>query len=438
MQDQSGHDEPERDAVERLRDADPAAGVEPRAGFADEVVAMATDEQPDASAPVADLAGERARRRRRWLPVAAAAAAATIVAGAVGYGIGAANAGSGVTASRTSPANQTMEDGAVGAARDASGSPVPITPDLGGSKFAADSMPWGGNGNSFHAAGLDTAEGTAAAYTYDARAVSNAESVGAVAAALGVEGVPELRDGAWVVGPQDGSGPSVTVGLSGTMAFSYVNPALDPWSCDDPNGCTSTGTQPDEAAAVDALRALVAGAGFDPADFEYTSETWEGAVTRMAQAWPMLDGHRFDQSWYLELTDEGVYSASGNLAPIVPLGDYPVVSAQAAFERLSDPRFGARISGGPVPLAEDAMVDVADAPVEWVPPTEPPTTPQPGAPVSWPVNDVEIVAAELMPSTQWQPDGSVIIAPSYRFTDADGGTWSVIAIADSHLDLSTK
>ena len=36
------HDDNELDPVERLRAADPAAGVEPRAGFVDEVVAQAT------------------------------------------------------------------------------------------------------------------------------------------------------------------------------------------------------------------------------------------------------------------------------------------------------------------------------------------------------------------------------------------------------------
>jgi hypothetical protein len=52
------------------------------------------------------------------------------------------------------------------------------------------------------------------------------------------------------------------------------------------------------------------------------------------------------------------------------------------------------------------------------------------------VNDVEIVEARLGLASQWQPDGSVLVVPAYEFTDADGGAWSVIAVADDALDFA--
>ncbi|MWB99998.1 hypothetical protein, partial [Agromyces seonyuensis] len=90
------------DAIERLRAADPAVGVEARAGFADEVVARASgpeatasgaagsgheEDEPDLSeptgstpvAPVADLDAARARRRRTWVAAASVAAALALV-----------------------------------------------------------------------------------------------------------------------------------------------------------------------------------------------------------------------------------------------------------------------------------------------------------------------------------------------------------------------
>jgi hypothetical protein len=73
-----------------------------------------------------------------------------------------------------------------------------------------------------------------------------------------------------------------------------------------------------------------------------------------------------------------------------------------------------------------------------VSPTEPPAAPVPGASVSWPVHEVEIVDARLGLATQWQADGSVVIVPAYAFTDTDGGTWSVIAVADDELDFSSE
>ena len=53
----------------------------------------------------------------------------------------------------------------------------------------------------------------------------------------------------------------------------------------------------------------------------------------------------------------------------------------------------------------------------------------------WPVNTVEIVSAQLGLASQWQPDGSVLMVPAYAFTDAEGGTWSVLPVEESMLDF---
>ena len=225
------NDDNELDPVARLRAADPAAGVEPRPGFADDVIAQSTAEMPgaapDGSAPVADLAAERDRRRPRWLVVAAVAASVAIVGGA-GFGIGTLTAGS--TELAAPPISLQMGAAQDGAAQES------MADDTGNRKMAGAGandmmMPYGYGRNSFSASGLSTEGGTATAYTYDARAASNTETVAALAAALGVEGTPVLKDGSWTVGPQDGSGPALYVGLDGTLGFSYSDPGINPWNC---------------------------------------------------------------------------------------------------------------------------------------------------------------------------------------------------------------
>jgi hypothetical protein len=459
------HDDNELDPVERLRAADPAAGVEPRAGFVDEVLAMATAEAPTAgpteapteaspngTEPVIDLTSERARRRPRWVAVVAVAASLVLFSGA-GYVLGATTNGStniaggaappvslqGATGGATTE-QSTAQDGAA---------PGSATDQAKRSASGATEMlyPYGFGRNKFSSSGLSTTAGSAPGYAFDARAASNAETVAALAAALGIEGTPELKDGAWTVGPHDGSAPSLYVGIDGTLAFSYSNPLINPWSCGKSDSaevvepCEPTaGALPAEDAAIDALRSLIASAGGDPAAFEYTSETWEGAVTRTAQAWPVIDGRRIDQPWSIDLSGDGVVGAYGALAELVSLGDYPIVSEHDAFERLSDPRFGAQMTAMPLAMREQAATapDAAIASPEWVPPTEPPATPAEGASVGWPVNNVEIVSARLGLASQWQPDGSVLVVPAYEFTDAAGGTWSVIAVADSKLDFDAE
>ncbi|MFB6611895.1 hypothetical protein ACFCVO_16320 [Agromyces sp. NPDC056379] len=446
------NDDNDLDPVARLRAADPAAGVEPRQGFADDVIAQTTAEATAgsataaASAEVADLDSERARRRPRWLVVAAVAASVAIVGGA-GFGLGTATAGSSELAAAPISLGAPQD----GATQDESAAFGTGNRKMAGSGVNDMMMPYGYGRNSFSASGLaTTGGGVAAAFAYDARAASNPETVAALAAALGVEGAPELKDGSWTVGPQDGSGPALYVSLDGTLGFSYSDPGINPWNCGPaviepaiPDGevipempvCEPpVADLPSEAAAIDALRSLITAAGRDADAFEYTSETWEGAVTRMAQAWPVVDGQRIDRAWSLELSKAGVVNASGALADLVTIGDYDVVSEQEGFERLSDPRFGAQMTAIPF-AAADAPTDLMTE--EWVPPTEPPATPTAGSSVSWPVNDVKIVSARLGLSSQWQPDGSVLVVPAYEFTDADGVTWSVIAVTESKLDFST-
>ncbi|WP_157373095.1 hypothetical protein [Agromyces sp. Root81] len=459
------NDDNELDPVARLRAADPAAGVEPRAGFADDVIAQATAEvaatasvgataaASAAQAEVTDLAAERARRRPRWLMVAAVAAAVAIVGGA-GFGLGAMTGGSTELASAPPISLQG------GAGTDGATQEGPSAFDAGGQKMAGPGvsdvmMPYGYGRRSFSASGLATAAGSAPAYAFDARAASNAETVAALAAVLGVEGTPELQNGGWTVGPQDGTGPTLYVSIDGTLGFSYSDPQINPWECTGPAAPEPVAPQPDapdatlpvmpmcetpaadlpdESAAIDALRSLVAAAGHDPEAFEYSSETWEGAVTRMAQAWPVVDGQRIDQAWSLELTQAGIVSAYGALADLVPIGDYDIVSEQEGFERLSDLRFGAQMTAMPFAAADQRVMTTTE---EWVPPTEPPATPAKGAAIAWPVDDVQIVSARLGLTSQWQPDGSVVVVPAYEFTDAEGGTWSVIAVTDSKLDFAT-
>lgn len=446
----------ELDPVARLRAADPAADFDAREGFADDVVSRTLAEPLAEPAAVADLSSERARRLPRWLPYVAVAASLAIVGGA-GFGIGASTGGGTNLADGAAPPISLQTGAGTGgmapemdAARDGA-----VQSGLGGAATAESKMganmiyPYGFGRNSFSSEGLSTAAGVAPAYTFDARAASNADEVAALAAALGIEGTVELKDGAWIVGPQDGTAPYLSVSLDGILRFSFTDPLINPWACgmsEQPvapdavpapevivEPCAPPTDLPGEDAAIDAMRSIIAATGRDPGAFEFSSETWEGSYTRNAQAWPVVDGQRVDQGWYLELTAAGVYSASGALADIVPLSEYPVVSEQQAFERLSDPRFGAQMTGAPNTLREPTDTGTS----EWVPPTEPPSTPVAGTSVAWPVNMVDIVSARLGLASQWQPDGSVLVVPAYEFTDADGGAWSVVAVAESKLDFTT-
>lgn len=433
------------DPLDRLRAADPAGGVEPRAGFVEDTVSRATAgegafdaELADAHRSASHLVSRRTRRRGRAPLVAAMAAsfvAIAMIAGAAGYALGShpdavadgdTGAGAAPPVSLPGPGRSDPSGGGTDRSLPGGEESMRFTSDA---DYGGFSLP---GRNQFRTSALLSSDGgVAAGYGYDARAASTAETVSDLAVALGVDGAPEVRDGGWVVGAQDGTAPSLWVSLDGTLSFSFFHPGNDPWQCDEDGCATPSGDAPGEEAAIDALRDLIAAAGRDPGSFEYASEVWDDQPTRTATAHPVVDGQQLDQVWGLDLGPAGVVSAYGSLAGLIPLGDYPVVSEREAFERLSDPRFAT--APGMWPIVVD---DAETSSEEWTPPTEPPAAAAPGSPLSWPVGDVEIVSVRLGIASHWQHDGSVIVAPTYEFTDADGAVWPVIAVAEPSLDMS--
>ena len=46
---------------------------------------------------------------------------------------------------------------------------------------------------------------------------------------------------------------------------------------------------------------------------------------------------------------------------------------------------------------------------------------------------VVIVSAELVTSMAWTADGTLVLLPHYRLTDADGTWWWVVAVEDAYV-----
>ncbi|RMI01042.1 hypothetical protein, partial [Cellulomonas triticagri] len=337
-----------------------------------------------------------------------------------------------------------------------------------GSTADARMLPgWFGGRAVFSAQGLPDDATAGHAWALDAASVFSAETVARVAAALGVTGEPRQEYGAWTVGPQDGSSPTVSLQPDGTASISYYDPTRDPWSCaasapDTPDVAPSadgidpglvepalpstpspacdpaTGDAPTGDAAVDAARDLMVTLGVDPAGFEYqVVDQGDVTTTTTVDAFQVVEGQRTGLTWNVTLVGDGVQALYGSLAPLVDLGEYPVIGAASAVERLNDPRFGAGY-GGVMPLAREGAADatslVAPAP-EATEPTVPPTV-APGAALAWPVQQVTITGARLGLGMQTQPDGAAVLVPAYELTDADGSTWSVVAVDESALDLA--
>ncbi|WP_282948186.1 hypothetical protein [Cellulomonas endometrii] len=460
------------EAFARLRAADPAAGAGlDTAALRAEVARRSGAEPAGDVAPVTTLAS---RRRARWLQVAAVGVGAALVAGAGGYAAGARGGGEAAAAPimlGQAAAEQQLAGAADKLAAGSTATDMRIAPGFGARAV-------------FSASGLADDASAAHAWALDAAAVFSAETAARVASALGVTGDPSQQYGAWTVGPQDGTAPNVTLQPDGAASISYYDPTRDPWACaasatDQPDAGASDGAGTTEGsaaaelaptidpelvdpalpvvpgptcdpalgdaptgdAAVAATRDLLATLGVDPAAFEYEEGDSGTTAAATVTAYQVVDAQRTGLAWNVTLVDGGVQSLYGSLAPLVDLGEYPVVGAATAVERLNDPRFGTGY-GGVMPLARAEAADAAGAAeaatTDEVPSGDPtvPATAQPGSPISWPVQQVTITGARLGLAMVTQADGAALLVPAYELTDADGSAWSVVAVDEGSLDLA--
>ncbi|PFG20627.1 hypothetical protein [Serinibacter salmoneus] len=506
--DRTGPSPSAQEALARLRAADPAAEREPREDLAAQIIARAVgsrqgaaggaDQGTGGSAPPAAVDLEARRRSRRWPSVLAGAAAAAII-GVGGYAAGATGVfhGGGSHAADSTGAPESAEGSSEESAEDSA--PEGLAADeseaaaLSGHDPLAQSVPEsasapadsalypaGPGRTTFIASGLGAGTGQAAGYALDPNAEPARDVAARAADVFGLAGDAQLKDGAWWVEGRTALAPSLSVTLDGALTLSYSSAAISPWNCGNDElhteGLAAAGVDcedlqaPPQQEAIAALEVLLADLGV-VAELEIEAQSLPEVGITTATAAVLIEGVPTSLAYYLELSSGGIASFSGPMAPLTELGEYPVVSAQEAADRLSDPAFGAlaypvmplAASGlglegefagsapagsGPadseaaredLPLATPVPregVEALPAPPGWTPPTAPPATPVPGAPLPWPVEVVELVAADLTLTTVWTEGGAVVLVPAYELTSEDGGTWTVLALADSALDMA--
>ena len=478
----------------------------------DELARLAATDA-EAATPDPDLSEVRARvmaraadspqRRKGMLIAAGVAAACALLAGTAvaGVAVGRNTAPAVVVSAEAAPSAVPMiglgnagANPAAGRAnevgmpqRDAMGAPAGMggvgtaTSGVAADKAMASYYPYFFGGNQIFTAAADVSSvspGTATAYTIDATGVDRVALAKSLAKTFGVKGDPVKDEwGTVVVGPQDGSGPTIYVGNDAMASWSYYDPSTDPWSTcvyDDvmpmekgvgggasvdpqpaPDATDSTeansgsspapapaptgpscndNTGPDAKTSQDQAKALLAKIGVSQ-DVQWET-TVQGPAT-VATAWTLVEGMRTQLSSSVTFSSEGVSSAYGNAAGVTPIEGYPVVSAKEAVDRSSDPRwraFGPTMSGGGVyPMAMDATARGNDSP------STPPAAPErDGRPVvQVPLSEVVLSGGDRSLVQYWQLDGTLMLLPGYRFTDAAGAEWDIISVAEAAVDFST-
>lgn len=212
-------------------------------------------------------------------------------------------------------------------------------------------------------------------------------------------------------------------------------PAVDPVMSECPEPEPPTGL-PAADEAERRARELFDAAGFG--DLATTVNAYEWSVD--VNGIPAYGNVPGDIGFYVGFGQDAMITyAGGYLNRPTEVGEYPLIDGEAAIARLTDgaglgPMLYAKseVAAGDVAVSSDLAVssDIAtmpapDMPIQCV--TEPcePAEPE--------VIDIHLTGVTQVLMQWWSTDGTVWLIPAYRFTDADGGWYPVMAVTDEYL-----
>ncbi len=234
-----------------------------------------------------------------------------------------------------------------------------------------------------------------------------------IAQQFGVLGNPVSTDqGAWKVGGATDTAPVVTV----------YNDPLVRWVFTD--GQLTPGQPIDRDQAKQIATTLLAPLGVPTDDVEWEIVRDQNRV--VVHAWLVLKGLRTELGWTVVVAPDGeVVWADGFAATLVPVPGYPVLGAKDSLNRALKP--GWQFVGPTAWTGAGAAPDLA------VPGPVPSVKGKPAL-----VAGVEVLTAnraELSLAQFWQPDGSLLILPSYLITTNDDRKWSLLAVTSTYIDV---
>lgn len=394
--------------------AAPSATPEPAAETTDATPDLAEETTDATPEPAVHVVASHAAPRRRsvWKPVLAVIGIVIVVIGAALGGV--------LYGRASAPGPDIIVTSEPVVEESAAVEPMPVgTLPMPESSAAADANQSDPSGTSdvppailSAAPGLPDTATLASGYRLVNAGISGAQVAGVLAAALGAPGLPVEEDGSWVVGAP--GGPMLTV----------TDDPLFTWTFEDTGALASPaiGEQLEPATAIELTSALLGSIGVDVASVDWQVDRYFGrtAVT----AWQLVSGQRTELGWQVALDPSGaVVQASGFSAGLEEVPGYPVLGAASAI---------ARSASQPWSLVGASPAGVPEAAAS---PSASPLTPLARPGISVPVSEVTVTEATLGLAQYWQPDGGMLMLPSYALSGDDGSRWSLLAVEEPYVQF---
>lgn len=318
--------------------------------------------------------------------------------------------------------------------------------------------------------GLSTSSGSGHVYQLQRTGTAD-EVLRTTAEALGVPGEPgksayfDEAYPSYVIGPEDGTGPSVVVSWIGTGDWWYNNPAAYPqFECNSEGVCEQPepgdNLAPSAAEARTLAQQIFAETGFEVSEdaIRVVADEWQTSATASL----FVEGTQTALEWGVSWSPSGLISyAYGHSVTVVDKGSYDTVSAHDAVSRLADWRWfgaaGPEFQGGMHIMTRDAVafngetdegadgdVDV-DEPVEGEaeeapsddPTIEPAPEPEPTLidPIEPETVTVTVEEATATLLLVWDAEGNAWLVPGFAMPHPDGWFNSVISLIEGVIAL---
>lgn len=382
-------------------------------------------DQPDAvPAPVPEGGARRSRGRTVLWVVLALLALVAVAVGGVAYGRASAPGPDIVVqpepVMEESPGVSPMPVASLPSVPTASASPSVGTPVL---TVGTSAQPASWPVVLTPGAGLPDTATVASGYRLAASGISGPQVASVLAGTFGITGQPLAQDGAWVVGTA--GGPTLTVNDDPLVSWVYEDPTVQ--------ASPATGEQLEPARAIELASALLGSIGVDTTSVDWQVDRYFGRTA--AIAWQLVGGSRTQLSWQVAFDPSGdLVQASGFSAGIEEVPGYPVLGAASAVTRSTSSPWSAI---GPTFISGPAATG---------PPASPGPSPRPSATpsaldrpaVTVPVTTATVADATLGLAQYWQPDGGVLMLPSYTLTAEDGSRWSLLAVDEPYVQFADQ
>ena len=473
-------------AFARLQAADPAAQATPDLARIRSRVTARIEATP---------ADELSKRRgsKRWFLGAAAVAAGAVLIGSGGFALGTVASDSSTAGSALAGKVATSAKGTALNATDQSVSPTPVVPEMSAtgtyaframanSALSGTRTPINTSNVRFAAATALTASATSAvAYAFDSSGLDVANAAMLLSHRLGLNVIPDYNKAAGMY-VASARGATLQVAVNPAIAFDYGRRngllSAPSQSCPDgPGGgipvqsglagagftnrqmwgeiCGRTPlSSADSSPAISAAKAAMRAVWGNPTHFVWTAAGTTS--TTFVTATPVVNGKPINvdgAAWIFNVNDGTVMGFAGSLAPLKSLGSYSLVPAASAVKRLNDPGFATsgltaasatlQMSGAFTNYSATASGPGSKA---WVntggsasaTSSTLPKSPTPGSRIKWPITNVTITKARVELAQYVQPDGAVLVLPTYAMTGSDGNTYSVLALSDESLATASR